>query len=217
VTRRRHTIAVRDQRASVFGAVLMRLCDSVSAVGAALVDAEGETVDYAGAIDPFDIKVTAAEWVVVLFLLRQSKIASWCATETVIVRAARKSYFVRVIGEGYAIVLRLLPHAFSVSSRGMNEAIRELCAEAGLSLPPALLEEAETFHRVDVRCEPKRSRRPSAVWLGGTWTPVEVLGRWTTDLGRREVGYRARLASGAEVTLIRERMGRWYSDGPPTL
>jgi hypothetical protein len=195
----------------------MRLCDSVSAIGAALVDAEGETVDYAGAVDPFDIKVTAAEWVVLLFLLRQSKVPGWSTTETVIVRATRKSYFVHAIGEGYAVVLRLMPHAFGVSSRGLNEAVRELCLEAGLPLPAELQRESDAWHRVDVRCEPKRSRRPSAIWLGGAWTPVEVLGRWTSGLGRREVGYRTRLASGAEMTLVRERLGRWYAEGPLTL
>ena len=42
---RRRSIGDRDQRASVFSAALMRLCESASALGAAVVDAEGETVD----------------------------------------------------------------------------------------------------------------------------------------------------------------------------
>lgn len=210
MTRRRRSIAGRDQRASAFSAVLMRLCDSVGAVGAALVDAEGETVDYAGAIDPFDIKVAAAEWVILLALLRSSRIPSWPETRSVVIRAAKKSFFVQTLADGYAIVIQLLPHAFSVSQRAITEAVRELSLEAGLDLPSELRKPREYWCRIDVRCEARRPRRPSAVWLEGAWSAVEVLGRWSADLGPREVGYRARLASGAELTLVRERLGRWY-------
>jgi hypothetical protein len=41
---------------------------------------------------------------------------------------------------------------------------------------------------------------------------LEVLGRWPSDLSRGDVGYRARLPSGAELTLVREPLGRWYVD-----
>jgi hypothetical protein len=212
MTKRRRAIVNRDQRASAFSAALLRLCESVGAIGAALVDAEGETVDYAGSMDPFDIKVAAAEWVVLLALLKESKVPRWSDTQTVFIRGAKKSFFVQLIADGYSVVMQLLPYAFAVSKRGMDEAVRELCTEAGLTLPPLLEKERERWRRVDVRCEPRRSRRPSAVWIGNGWSPVEVLGRWTSDLGPREVGYRARLQSGEELTLVRERLGRWYSD-----
>jgi hypothetical protein len=214
MSRRRRSIAGRDQGASAFSAMLLRLCDSAGAVGAALVDAEGETVDYAGTIDPFDIKIAAAESAILLALLRGSRVPAWPETHTVVVRASKKSFFVHTLADGYALVMQLLPHAFVVSPRAVAEGVRELSAEAGLELPAALRKAREHWCRIDVRCDPRSSRRPSAVWHQGTWAPVEVLGRWTTDLRPREVGYRARLQSGAELTLVRERLGRWYVDAP---
>lgn len=211
---RRRALVGRDQRASAFSAVLLRLCDAVGAVGAALVDAEGETVDYAGAIDPFDIKVAAAEWVVVLSLLRSSRIPSWPSTEQIVVRGTKKSFLVQMLEDGYAVVLQLAPRAFGISSRGVAEAVRDLCVEAGLELPRFIHREKEQWWRVDVRSEPADSRRPCAIWAGGGWCGLEILGRWTTEGEPREVGYRARLPTGAEITLVRERLGRWYVDSP---
>jgi hypothetical protein len=45
---------------------------------------------------------------------------------------------------------------------------------------------------------------------GATWQRIEVLGR-VMGLGR-ELGYRCRLRSGAELTLVREPAGTWYAD-----
>jgi hypothetical protein len=207
----RRRIAGRDQRASVFSASLLRLCDGTGAIGAALVDAEGETVDYAGLMDPFDIKVAAAECMVVLSLLRASPIEALQRTDELLTRGAKKSYFVQALADGYGIVLELEPHCFSLSRRALHESMRELCAEAGLSLPRAVEHDPEPWWRVEVRCEPRDPRRPTALWVKGTWSPLEILGRWTTSTPR-EIGYRARLPSGAEFTLVRETLGRWFAD-----
>jgi hypothetical protein len=192
----------------------MRLCDAVPAQGAALVDAEGETVDYAGTLDPFDIKVAAAEMCVLLAELRRSSVYSWPQTEEVLIRGARRSYYAHALAEGYSVVLELLPHAFGVSRRAIREALRELCKESGLDAPHSLSHESEQWVRVDVRCMPK-SVRPSAVWLDGSWCSIEILGTYRAHPVRREVGFRARLPSGAEITLIREPLGRWYADQLP--
>ena len=57
----------RDQATSPFTRVLERLVAvTPGAQGAALVDFEGETVDYAGRLDPFELKITAAHWLIVL-------------------------------------------------------------------------------------------------------------------------------------------------------
>jgi hypothetical protein len=209
---RRRAIARRDQGMSPFSAVLMRLCEAAGAVGAALVDPEGETVDYAGAIDPFDIKVTAAEWVILLGLLRNSRVPVLRETDEIALRAAKKSFLLKHLADGYAVVVVLPSHAFGVSRRGLAEAVRELCEEAGLALPSSTRQDADKWRRVEVLAVAADPRRPSAVWVGGAWSPVEILGRLTIGLGSREVGYRARLPTGAEITLIREPLGRWYSD-----
>lgn len=208
----RRAIAARDQQVSAFAATLMRLCDATGAVAAALVDGEGETVDYAaGSNDPFDIKVAAAEWMIVFALLKSSRVAAVERTDELFLRGRRKSFFIRGLGNGYGIVIQLMPRSFTVSRRGVSEAARELCREAGFDVPVSFRRGGEHWSRVDVRCSPREARRPDAVWMGGTWSEIEILGRWTTR-APREDGYRARLPSGAEMTLVRESLGRWYAD-----
>lgn len=201
----------RDQLASPFHVVLGRLCDSVSARGAALVDAEGETVDYAGELAPFDIRVAAAEWVVVLAALRGSRIASISGATEVAVRARQKTYVLHLLEDGYALVVQLPRGAFGVSRRAIDQAIRELCTEAGLRAPVAF-SKAEAWRRVQVRTDESSARRPHALLVDGRWSPLLILGKWVTAAPERETGYRARLAGGAEVTLVREPLGRWYVD-----
>ena len=58
---------------------------------------------------------------------------------------------------------------------------------------------------------PADRRRPRRVFLGGTWEDLEVMGA-VVGLGRGERGYRVRTSSGEELTLVRERLGRWYAD-----
>ena len=212
---RRRTLSGRDQAATPFGGALMRLCDNTGALGAALVDSQGETVDYAGMIEPYEIKVAAAEWRLVLMVLGQSRIPTWSDTHELMVRARRRSYAVRLLPEGYAIVLQLLSHCFSISHRALGEAVRELCAEAGLELPREL-HDREKWTRVEVNTMPHDQRRPAAIWVGTAWARVEVLGRYDrAALEKGEVGFRARLANGAEVNLVREQLGRWYAEDLP--
>lgn len=212
--RQRRRTFVRDQHASAFHAALMRLCDAVSCVGAALVDSEGETVDYAGNIDPFEIKIAAAEMSILLSVLRQTPVLQWRDTEEVTVRGTKRTFYAHVLEDGYAVVLALPPRAFTISRRAISEAIRELCVEGGLRLPPSIARDGEQWLRVLVRC-PLGSRRPNAVWANGSWCRLEVLGIYKDDARRGECGYRARLDSGAEITLVREPFGRWYADSQP--
>ncbi len=66
------------------------LCDDCGALAAALVDGEGETVDYAGLLSPYDIKVLAAEWRIVLAVLHDSRLAfSHVTTLTVRAKGAQ--------------------------------------------------------------------------------------------------------------------------------
>jgi len=213
---RRGSLGGRDQHLSAFGAALMRFCDAAGALGAALVDGEGETVDYAGSLSPFDIKVAAAEWAIVVALLRESRVPSWPDTEQIVVRARSKSYLVQSLTAGYSLVIQTLPRSFGVSERALGEALRELSAEAGLDLLPSRALESEHWFRIDVRCSAEEPLRPEAVWVSGSWAPVEIIGRWMADALRREPGYRARLASGAELTLVREPLSRWYADARVT-
>jgi len=208
----RRLLGQSDQHASVFSASLLRLCDAVGASGAAIVDAEGETVDYAGIVGPFDIKVAAAEWAIVFARLKASRSHLLASAGEMRVRCARKSYLVRALADDYALVLQLVTHSFGVSARGLDEAVREVSFEAGLPVPLAARGK-EQWVRIDVRCESRASRRPTSIWVKGAWLPVEVLGHWT-DAGSRDLGYRTRVDSRVELTLIREPLGRWYAEAP---
>lgn len=208
----RRLLGQRDQHASAFSASLLRLCDAVGASGAAIVDAEGETVDYAGTVGPFDIKVAAAEWAIVFARLKACRSPLLASPGEMRVRGARKSYLVRALADDYALVLQLAAHSFGVSARGLDEAVREVSFEAGLPVPLAARGK-EQWLRVDVRCESRASRRPTSIWVNGAWLSVEVLGHWM-DTGSRDLGYRTRVDSRVELTLVREPLGRWYAEAP---
>lgn len=210
MTRPKRASGTRDQDATPFGAALLRLCDSTGALAAALVDQEGETVDYAGTVEPFEIRVAAAEWRLVLRALGSSLIPGWAETNQIIVRARQRSFAVVALPEGYAIVLEVARRCFAVSPRALSEAAREIAHEAGLELPRNA--QHDHWSRVEVRSAPGDARRPHALWFGSSWVPIEVLGRYQL---RGETGYRARLSNGAEINLVREKLGRWYAEDLP--
>jgi hypothetical protein len=213
---RRRSFADRDQEASAFSAILMRLCEGAGALSAALVDSEGETVDYSGTLDPFDTRVMAAEWQLVVRALARSKVPSWPQTRELLVRAKKKSWAVVPLPDGYALVVQLLPHAFSISPRALSEAVRAIVAEAGIDTLLGRAFAVERWARVQVRTCPGDPWRPEAVLAHDVWHPLQVLGVYATgEIDRREIGYRARLDSGAEISLVREPMGNWYSDDLP--
>jgi hypothetical protein len=215
--KRRRRGAVRDQSDSAFSAILTRLCDDCGALAAALVDAEGETVDYAGLLEPYEIKVVAAEWRIVLAVVQGSRLPGFHNVSSLTVRAERRSYFIEALTDGYAIALRLPQHCFNVSRRALSQAARDLGREAGLTPPPGRAK--VQWARVRVRTPASRLlRRPDAIWLGNDWCPITILGRYQArDLSRSELGYLARLASGAEVFLVREPLGVWFIDNPAAL
>ncbi len=210
--RARGRVAIdRDQEASPFSAILWRLCEGCSAHAAALVDKEGETVDYAGRISPYEIRVAAAELRLVLAFTRTAEVPGFRDVNEIRIRTGLRSYAIVGLGDGYAIVIELLRHSLSLSRRALAQAMRELEFEAGISsvLEPG----AMRWSRVKVKPSADDSRRPEAVWLESSWQPVTVLGRYrSADLARRERGYLARLPNGAEFSLVREPLGYWFVD-----
>jgi hypothetical protein len=206
----RRVFGRRDQSPSSFAPTLGRLCSSAGVLGAALVDADGEAVDYAGRVSPFDIRVAAAEWRIILTRLARCRCTPWRDTRQVLVRGANKSFGAVLLPEGYALVLQLLPRCFRVSPRALSEAVREICLNAGIGRPDAHLGH---WMRVQVNESGPPLRRPDSVWVNRKWLPVEVLGRWVSDeLSPNEIGYRVRLLGGAEVTLVREPLAQWFAD-----
>ena len=206
-TRKRDAPA-RDQATSTFTRILERLLAATpGAQGAALVDFEGETVDYAGRLDPFELKIAAAHWLIVLSETAEATHVGPISQLTV--RARGRAYYVRRLEENYAVVVVLHPRAaFAVSERAMQEAIAGLSVEAGWTLPRG----ASRWFSVQVESERQgRVVRPKRLKVAGSFQPVEVMGSMM-GLAPRERGFRVRLPSGAEMMLVRERLGRWFAD-----
>jgi hypothetical protein len=214
---RRRPGAARDQGDSPFSVILKRLCDDGGVLAAALVDAEGETVDSAGVLEPYDIKVMAAEWRIVLAVVEEQPGQLFRSISSLSVRARGRSYLIEAMPDGYAIALRLPRHSFNVSRRALSQAARELGSEAGIELPEARSQ--VHWARVHVRTQDKQDKlRPDAIWLGDRWSPITILGRYQArDLLRSERGYLARLVTGAEVFLVREPLGIWFIDSVAAL
>lgn len=196
----------RDQEPSIFTEILLRLVHATpGGIAAALVDFTGETVDYAGDLDPFELKVTAAHWQIVMSQVDPAKLG---AVRQITVRARGRSYLVRSIHERYWVVLVLHRHAaFAQSERALQEADAQLCEEAGFPLPS----DVAKWFGVEVETEPHDRARPARLRAGESWKRVEVMG-CMVGLRPGEKGFRVRLPNGAEMMLVRERPGRWFAD-----
>ncbi|MCL2448734.1 MAG: hypothetical protein FWD17_07305 [Polyangiaceae bacterium] len=196
---------MRDQSASVFAGILGTLVQRIpGARAAALVDAEGETVDFAGELDPFDVKVAAAHWRLV-FNQARAQPALRCA-QWISGRASASSFIVRGLPDEYAVVVVLTRAAGLLGAlrRAFADCASALGREAGW--PPE--HAAAHWFAIDVVSE---RNRPTAIRRGASAEPLEVIGILAAGLGRREQGWRIRTASGVEATLIREPGGLWYA------
>lgn len=195
----------RAQSPSAFKDILERLLRSVpGAHGAIVVDAEGEAVDFAGALPTFHIKLVGAHLRVALDVARSGAVSPRQLT----VRAAGASFLVRSLPEGYALVVALSRGAFDVSARALATVEWELALEAGWNQRGR-----RAWYPAEVEAVPRNRFRPARLRWGSHWEALDVLGR-VVGL-RRERGYRCRLRSGVELTLLREPAGAWYADESP--
>jgi hypothetical protein len=195
----------RDQHATPFAEILRDLCLALGAKCAALVDFEGETVDYGGEGDPFDIRIIAAEWRLIMQRLNEGVLLG--STQEMIVRARKKSFLVLALPQGYALVIELGRRASTASERALCHASKRLCHEAGFGETSSTVGD---WTSVMVQEEPGDSRRPLSLYLGDEHQAVTILGRISLPQGENEHGFRVRLSSGEERTLVREPFGHWY-------
>jgi hypothetical protein len=177
-----------------------------------LVDTEGETVDYAGELDPYDIKIAAAEWSLVVRTLSGTRVLDRGDTFDFCFRGKSRSFAVVLLSQGYALVIETPPTSLSLSRRAVIQAVHEISTEAGLELPEPWKTTHERWTRVSIK-EERRLRRPTAIWCLEQWQAVTILGRLRRDqLRQSEAGYRVRIADIGETTLIREPFARWYAE-----
>jgi hypothetical protein len=198
---------VRDRPPSSFSRILERLLRAVpGAVGAVLVDAEGETVDYAGWLPPFYTQLLGAHLRLVLDGGTASISASAAYPDQLVVRASRRSFLIKRLPQGFALAIAMARGAFGVSQRALLTAECELAKEAGWNRDGT----ARTWYPVRVQPALRNRWRPERVRWKSRWEPLDVIGL-VVGL-HRERGYRCRLHSGPELTLLREPAGNWYAD-----
>jgi hypothetical protein len=198
----------RDQRESAFTGILADLVQRVpGARDAALVDGGGETVDYAGAGAPYDTRVAAAHWRLVLDSVRAQ--ALFADVRSLVVRTHRASFIVHALPEGYALLVRLGRGAgFRGWQRALPACARRIAWEAGW-----LDISGVSWFDVDVSCDV--AGRPCALACDGKREDLEVIGKHRTERTLPEQAWRVRLSSGAEVTLVCESRRFWYMDEAP--
>jgi predicted regulator of Ras-like GTPase activity (Roadblock/LC7/MglB family) len=200
----------RDNDASSFSPILQDFIGRVpGAIGAVLVDRDGEAVDYAGRVDTYDLKLSGAHWQIVLketcALTDRSGLG---VPRALAIRGERRSFIVHALPDDYALVLLLGRRAgFTAAARAFAVCERSLAVEAGWRI----LVRSPTWFAANVA--EGRTGRPMRLREGGHELGVEVLGR-LAGLAPRERGWRVRLEQGAELTLVREPGGHWYSDEP---
>jgi hypothetical protein len=203
--------AGREQALSGFAAPLGRLCEALPARAAAVVDHDGETIDYAGSLDGYVTKIAAAELQLLVQGLNETRYIGASKLRQLVVRATHATLAAVPLAAEYTLIVHLPPAAFSLSRRALSQAVRELCVEGGITVPGEY--RREQWVRVRVEDDVAHSWRPRAIWMQDAWTPLEVFGRVQNgDLARGEVAYRVHLASGEEATLVREPLGRWFSE-----
>ena len=203
--------APRDQHESAFASILAGVVARVpGAKGAALVDCEGETVDYAGSVDSFEMRLEAAHWRLVLENARAQP--SLGGVVWIALRSANRTYLVQGLPEGYGLVVSFVRAAsFLGWGRAVPACARALAEEARWDSAPA---GASPWFPLEVLADARR--RPVAARVAEELRPLEILGSLASGVGRRERGWRVRLDTGVETTLVREPGGSWYADEPLT-
>jgi hypothetical protein len=195
----------RDMDSTPFAQILIDLILRLpGAYACALVDLGGETVDYAGVVNPFDVKVAAAHMRIVLNDL--DEYGALGRPRWVVLRGEKRSFVARSLPEGYALVVMLRRRAgFTASARAYATCERELAAEAGWGH----LHEGPAWFPIAVEVD--RRGRPTKIGSGAACVTVEVFGA-VMGLPQNERGFRVRTATGSELTVVREAGNTWYAD-----
>ncbi len=202
--------APRDQVESEFTAILRRLRENVPRVLAGVfVDVEGECIDYASALPPYDAKVYAAHMIMMMDALRVRSGKVGFGEPTVLeVSADDRDVWVNRVGDGYVLVVVLEAGFDRVDlSNALTQACGEFRAAVGLAAPSW----EETGKRLSVYLRSAAAGwnyAPEGYSDGRVRVVIsDVLGRWTEPGGVRGeqlVCFRVRTDDGHELTLVHD-------------
>ena len=200
----------REQIESRFSTILAELLTRIpGARAAALVDNLGETVDYAGRLDAFAVRVAAAHLRIVLQEVGEH--GEFGRPTSIAVRTTRATLAVHALPDGYALALLLSYRArLTGHARPLSAVTRLLADEVGWTTGFGT---GTQWHAVDVVSD--LAGHPTGLRVGGEAQPLDALGRYESGLGWRQRGWRVRFSSGVEAMLVREAGGHWYADETP--
>jgi len=216
--------AREGQVRSAFTTILERFCEStLGAIAAGLVDEGGESVDLAqlpvladGRLPAYDVKLVGAHWQLVI----RDACAQLGGVRELWIYTEIFGFVVRMLHEGYVLVLVCRPEAMAaVSRRAIRQVEIELCQEAGWPVPDP---EQICWRRVQVRTGhggpvALRHAQPTTALGSAVEAPwedrIEILGPAAPDSGF-EKGFRLLIAGRHEVVLVREPSGFWYAGTP---
>ncbi len=198
----------RDLDATGFSSHLDTLLRQLpEAICAVFVDGEGETVDLATRVDPFEARVAAAELSIVLDSVRRgrAKLGEGALLEFRIEGNAR-SILVRHVAEGYDVLV--VVNAAAISARvadATSTASIALLRETGMRPPPML----PMLRAVEQRPSRLGIFVPTAFEENGVRRRVEtILGH--RDDGDGMVRFLVRLDDGEELVVMHDRaQSRW--------
>lgn len=209
--RKRAKAPAREHERTAFTRILENVIAATpGARGATLVDELGESVDYAGEMDPFDIRVAGAHLQLEKRIASESVAAQLGPVRSIVVKAQRRSLIVVSLVDGYDLVVvvgRCGP--FGLSERARKQAEHDIRIEGGWQPPKGI----DRWSLAQVKAKRAERWRPRELLFRGRWHRLEVIGA-VVGLARGERGYRVRTEDGAEMTLVRETIGRWFADAP---
>ncbi len=172
------------------------------ALCAVFVDGEGETVDLASRLDPFDARVAGAEMSIVLHGLRMTreKLGEGVVIELRI-EGSQRSILVRHVSRGYDLVVLLAAAAVSAQSAELTAGTAlALVLEAGLKPPPT----TPVLRAVEQRPSRIGFLVPSSFEENGVRRRIAViLGH--RDEGDGNVRFLVRLEDGEELVVLHDR------------
>lgn len=200
--------APRDQVESAFTEILRRLRMKVPAVLAAVfVDTEGECIDYASKIDPYDAKVSAAHMLMMMDLVQGTRAKVGFGEPFLLeISTDQRDLWVMRMGGEYVLVVVLTPDCDRAEiTHALATASAEFRGEVGLDAPT--WEGSGKRLSVRVRASPGWRYAPDGWVAGGVRVTIsDVLGRWTesNDAGEEVICFRVRTSDGQELTLVHD-------------
>ena len=218
--------AREGQIRSPFTVILETLCDScIGAIGAGLVDEEGESVDFAFLpsrdIPAYTIKLCGAYWQIAM--RDASSSAKLCAAhgplQQMWIQADEFSYVIMHMHAGYVLLLICRSDALTtVSTRALRQAVVEINVEAGWpQAHPDRLYWRRAHVFVDANGDPAALRYATGFMAHGVrnWDATLNVIRQLNDLADFERGYEVQTHRGETLHLVREPSGYWYAGAHP--